>query len=64
MTEWLCAQCGKPGVPQSGYTLMDPRYAVGQCTGDHVGKQHLVRADVRTTERTRKKRKKGQSKRG
>lgn len=62
MTEWLCAQCGKPGVPQSGYTLMDPRYAVGQCTGDHVGKQHLVRADVHVTDKRARKKKKVKSK--
>jgi hypothetical protein len=55
----VCVQCGKPGVPQQGFTLFDGagRYAIGTCTGDHVGKQNLVRVDVQFTEKKKRKRK-------
>jgi hypothetical protein len=57
--DWVCAQCGRPGIPQPGFTLFDGagRYAVGTCTGDHVGKQNLVRVDVQFTEKKKPKRK-------
>lgn len=40
---FVCAQCGSIGSPDEGYTLIDSRYAIGLCTGDHVGPQYLVR---------------------
>jgi hypothetical protein len=59
-THYVCVQCGRPGVVDPGYTLIDPRYALGLCTGDHVGKQSLIREDVmHTPKRKRKTRKKG-----
>jgi len=42
-----------------GFTQMDSRYATGKCSGDHKGKQYLVRDDVVNTEKPKKKRKKG-----
>jgi len=53
---YVCPQCGKPGVPDPGMGLMDARYATGRCTGDHLGRQTLVRADVMFTEKKRRKR--------
>lgn len=45
-THYVCAQCGRPGVVDPGFTLIDSRYATGRCTGDHKGPQHLVREGV------------------
>lgn len=45
--QYVCTQCGMPGVVDPGFTLVDARYATGRCTGIHVGPQYLVRADVR-----------------
>jgi hypothetical protein len=28
------------------YTAIDPRYTTGRCTGDHRGRQWLIREDV------------------
>jgi hypothetical protein len=57
-THYVCVQCGKPGVVDTGYTLIDPRYALGRCTGDHVGKQQLIREDVNATPKRKRKRRK------
>jgi hypothetical protein len=53
---YLCPQCGKPGVVDPGFTLIDPRYAIGKCSGDHVGKQYLIRDGVNHTPKKRRKR--------
>jgi hypothetical protein len=45
MARYLCAQCGSPGDIEVGYTQMDPRWAFGFCTGEHKGRQLLVRED-------------------
>lgn len=57
---YVCAQCGRPGSVDPGYTLIDPRYATGKCSGDHTGPQHLIREDVMAT--PKKKRKKAKTK--
>lgn len=57
-THYVCVQCGKAGVVDPAYTLIDPRYALGHCTGDHVGKQNLVREDVMNTPKRKRKRSK------
>lgn len=58
MSRYVCAQCGAPGVLDPGFTQMDSRYATGKCSGDHKGKQYLVRDDVVNTEKPKKKRSK------
>ena len=55
MATYLCSRCGKPGVPDVK-TMLDSRYTTGQCTGDHIERQVLVREDVFPTERQKKKR--------
>jgi hypothetical protein len=52
---YVCAQCGSPGVVDPGYTLVDPRYATGRCSGDHRGQQYLVSQDVGITPKKSKK---------
>lgn len=52
--EYLCSRCGKPGIPDEK-TKLDPRYTTGQCTGSHIERQVLVREDVMSTERKKKK---------
>lgn len=52
---YVCAQCGRPGIVDPGYTLMDPRYATGRCTGDHKGPQHLVQEGVASTPKKHRK---------
>lgn len=47
---YICLKCGKPGVVDPEYTKMDGRYATGKCTGEHVGKQYLVREGTKVTE--------------
>ena len=52
---YVCAQCGRPGIVDE-FTRVDARYATGRCSGDHKGQQYLVREDVLTTEKKRRKR--------
>jgi DNA-directed RNA polymerase subunit RPC12/RpoP len=54
-TVYVCAQCGKPGIPDPGFTQFDPRYTTGRCSGDHKGPQHLVRDGTTHTPKKRRK---------
>ena len=53
--KYLCAQCGAMGLPDQ-YTSIDARYTTGMCTGDHVGRQYLVREDASYTEKKKARR--------
>lgn len=54
---YVCAQCGKPGIPDV-VTRIDDRYTTGKCSGDHKGMQYLVAENVTFVEKKRKRKKK------
>ena len=44
--DYLCSLCGRVGVPEDGFTLMDDRYVPGRCPFHIRGKVTLLRRDV------------------
>jgi hypothetical protein len=59
MARYVCPRCGAPGAVDEGYTMIDPRYAKGFCTGEHrelKNKVDLVREDFNPTVKKPKKR--------